>query len=217
MQIKINQKKNIWITSDTHYGHKNICRGVTDWRTKDGKIPINSTRDFASLDLMNDTIVNNINNCVGQDDVLIHLGDWSFGGYENIRKFRERIICESVYLIYGNHDHNIRNNRDNIKELFVETYSYAELVYDKNTFVLFHYPILSWNCISRGYVHLFGHQHSSPDKKFRTGKSMDIGIDTHEKFQPYNIKEIVQIMNKRPIAFNIGDDHHADDIINKVE
>lgn len=200
----------------THYGHKNICRGVTDWRTKDGEIPIDSTRDFVSIDQMNDAIVNNINNLVGQDDILIHVGDFSFGGFENIRKFRERIMCNNIHLVLGNHDHHIKNNRDNIQELFTGVYDYLELVYNKNTFVLFHYPILSWNCISRGYIHLFGHQHSSPDKKFRAGKSMDIGADTHEKFCPYSLDEINKIMNKRPIGFNIGDDHHADDIVNKI-
>ena len=200
----------------THYGHKNICRGVTDWRTKDGKIPIDSTRDFASIDHMNDTIVNNINKVVGQKDILIHNGDWSFGGFENIRKFRERIICENVYLVHGNHDHHIKNNRDNIQELFIETFDYLEIEYDKKTFVLMHYPLLSWNSISRGFIHLFGHLHSSPENKFKAGKSMDIGIDTHVDFRPYSIDEINLLMNKRPIGFNIGDDHHADDIMNKI-
>jgi calcineurin-like phosphoesterase family protein len=50
----------------------------------DGSIPQSQTRDFDSLDKMNTAIVNNINELVGQDDVLIHLGDWSFGGFEQI-------------------------------------------------------------------------------------------------------------------------------------
>ena len=58
----------VWITSDTHFHHTNICRGITNWRTQDGKIPVNSTRDFLSLDQMNDAIVNNINEKVGPDD-----------------------------------------------------------------------------------------------------------------------------------------------------
>ena len=62
--LKLNNDKKIWITSDTHYGHKNICRGVTDWRMPNGSIPINQTRDFKTLDKMNDTIVKNINDVV---------------------------------------------------------------------------------------------------------------------------------------------------------
>ncbi len=29
----------VWVTSDPHYNHKNICRGVTNWRTQDGDVP----------------------------------------------------------------------------------------------------------------------------------------------------------------------------------
>jgi calcineurin-like phosphoesterase family protein len=87
--IKIDKDRKVWIISDTHFGHKNICRGVTAWRLPDGSIPIGQTRDFDSIGEMNDIIVNNINSVVGQDDVLIHLGDWSFGGFENVKIFRD--------------------------------------------------------------------------------------------------------------------------------
>ena len=43
---RIDNNIKVWITSDTHYHHKNICRGVTNWRTQDGKIPMDQTRDF---------------------------------------------------------------------------------------------------------------------------------------------------------------------------
>ena len=69
--IKIENEKNVWVFSDPHYNHKNICRGVTDWRTEDGEIPVDQTRDFENLDKMNARIVNNINEVAGQDDILI--------------------------------------------------------------------------------------------------------------------------------------------------
>ena len=59
--LKIDNDRKVWITSDTHYNHTNICRATTKWRTPDGKVPIAQTRDFETLDKMNDTIVNNIN------------------------------------------------------------------------------------------------------------------------------------------------------------
>ena len=107
--IKLDKEEKVWITSDTHYGHTNICRGVTNWRLPNGDIPVNQTRDFLTIDKMNATIVNNINGIVGQDDILIHLGDWSFGGFENIEEFRNRIICQNIHLILGNHGVNSRN------------------------------------------------------------------------------------------------------------
>ena len=39
----------VWVTSDPHYNHKNICRGVTGWTTLDGKVPEYNTRDFTTL------------------------------------------------------------------------------------------------------------------------------------------------------------------------
>ncbi len=34
-----------------------ICRGVSNWRDADGNVPVKQTRDFKSLDHMNDVIV----------------------------------------------------------------------------------------------------------------------------------------------------------------
>jgi len=104
MKIVLEKGQNLYFTSDTHYGHSNICRATTNWTDADSV-----TRDFKSLDHMNDVIVDNINSIVGENDVLIHLGDWSFGGFDNIAEFRSRIVCKNVHLTYGNHDHHIRS------------------------------------------------------------------------------------------------------------
>jgi calcineurin-like phosphoesterase family protein len=105
----------VFITSDNHFGHKNIVRGVTNWRTQDGEIPVNSVRDFGTIDEMNERLVYGINNMVGQDDTLIMLGDVSFGGFDNIGIFLDRLVCKNIHLILGNHDHHIENNRENIQ------------------------------------------------------------------------------------------------------
>ena len=105
----------VFITSDNHFGHKNIVRGVTNWRTQDGEIPVDSVRDFGTIDEMNERLVYGINNMVGQDDTLIMLGDVSFGGFENIGIFLDRLVCQNIHLILGNHDHHIENNRENIQ------------------------------------------------------------------------------------------------------
>lgn len=109
-KIILEGKQKIWFTSDSHYGHKNICKGVTAWDLKDHGGDM-SVRDFKNLDQMNSALVDGINNYVAQDDYLVHLGDWSFGGIENIWKFRNRINCKNIILILGNHDHHIANDR----------------------------------------------------------------------------------------------------------
>ena len=210
--IKIEKDRKVFITSDTHYGHKNICRGVTDWRLPDGGIPMDQTRDFDTIEKMNETIVNNINSVVGQDDVLIHLGDWSFGGFENVQKFRDRILCKEIRLILGNHDTHIENDRYNVQELFTSVNHYTKLMYKNNTFVLFHYPMQSWDGLNKGHIHLHGHVHLSTNLRFGKGKKMDVGMDGHPTFGVYNMDEIIRIMDKHEIASDMLFDHHTDEI-----
>lgn len=215
--IKIDDNKNVWIFSDPHYNHKNICRGVTNWRTEDGKIPIDQTRDFENLDKMNATIVNNINNIVGQDDILICLGDWSFGGIEQIFEFQKRLICKNIHLIYGNHDHHIESNRDGTRDLFLSTSYYNAFQYCGRTFKVMHYPISSWDGLRKGHIHLHGHVHFPNHLKFGKGKRMDVGMDGHPEFRPYNLKrEIIPLMDAREIKSELIDDHHTDSTKNIV-
>lgn len=221
MMIKITEISkgkfpDVWIFSDPHYNHKNICRGITNWKLSDGSIPIEQTRDFSDLKKMNSTIVNNINNVVMQDDILICLGDWSFGGFESIKEFWDRIVCKNIHLILGNHDHHIEKNRDGICELFKSVGYYDTLVIGEHTFKLMHYPISSWDGLNKGVMHLHGHLHLPTDKRFGIGKRMDVGIDGHPEFRPYHIiREIVPLLRNRKIEYEIAGDHHGDKIINK--
>jgi calcineurin-like phosphoesterase family protein len=211
--IKIDKDRKVWIISDTHFGHKNICRGVTAWRLPDGSVPISQTRDFDSINEMNDMIVNNINSVVGQDDVLIHLGDWSFGGFENIKIFRDRIVCKEIHLILGNHDEHIEKNRDGIQELFTSVNHYTKLMYKFETLVLMHYPIDSWDGLNKGHIHLHGHCHLPQQKVFGKGRRMDVGIDGNMFFMPYDLDNVIKIVKMRDIRSNMDDDHHTDEVI----
>ena len=210
--IKIDKDRKVWVISDTHYGHKNICRGVTAWRLPDGSIPLSQTRDFKTIEQMNESIVNNINSVVGQDDVLIHLGDWSFGGFENVKIFRDRIVCQEIHLILGNHDHHIENNRGDCQELFASVNHYTKLMYKFGTFVLMHYPMASWDGLNKGHVHLHGHVHLPTNLRFGKGKKMDVGIDGNPNFGVYDMDDIVRMIIKREIVSDMLFDHHTDEI-----
>ena len=204
--MKLNTS-NIWFTSDTHYNHTNICRGVSKWDTKSVQ-----TRDFPDLEHMNSTLVNNINSCVGQDDILFHLGDWSFGGIENIAAFRNRIICREVHLILGNHDHHIKRNKENTQDLFASVSRILDLEVVtpefRRNFMLHHFPVISWEDMSHGVIHLHGHIHLPKRLRLRDGKSMDVGVDGND-LMPHHIKDIVKIMDKQPIAKStLPFDHH---------
>ena len=206
---------NVWITSDTHYHHKNICRGVTNWRTQDGKIPVSSTRDFRDLDEMDSTLVNNINAKVGPDDTLIHLGDVAFGGFEMVGQFLDRLVCKNIHLILGNHDHHIQNDREGIQSRFLSVQSYLESNIEGENFILCHYPLQSWNGLNKGFIHLHGHVHLSAQNKWGNGKRLDIGMDGNNMY-PYKITEIVHMMDRREIGSDMSNDHHLDDLVGVV-
>lgn len=212
---KFMAKGRVYITSDIHYGHKNICRGVTNWRTPEGEVPINSTRDFDSIEQMNSTIVDRINSKVGQEDTLIITGDVAFGGFENIGIFLDRLVCKNIYLILGNHDHHIKNDRGYIKERFIAVKDYAELNIDGVNFVLCHYPLASWHGLNKGVIHLHGHVHLSAQNKWGNGKKLDVGLDGNNLY-PYSITEIVHMMDKREIGSDISNDHHLDGMLGVV-
>jgi calcineurin-like phosphoesterase family protein len=166
---------------------------------------------------MNSTIVNNINEVVGQDDMLIHLGDWSFGGFEQIREFWDRIICKNIHLVLGNHDHHIENNRDGSQGLFKSVSHYNTVEIGQFKFRLMHYPISSWDGLGKGVMHLHGHCHLPNNLKLSKGQRMDVGMDGHTEFRPYNVyREVVPLLRNRPKVSEIGDyDHHLDELQNK--
>jgi calcineurin-like phosphoesterase family protein len=212
---KILTSGKVFFTSDTHYSHKNICRGVTDWRTQDGEVPVHSTRDFNTIELMNNALVDNINSVVGQDDTLIHLGDFSFGGFENIGNFLDRLVCKNIHLVLGNHDTHIKYDRDGIQDRFLSVQQYLEVKINDYYFVLSHYPLQSWHGLNKGVIHLHGHVHLPKNLKFGNGKKMDVGVDGND-LNPYLIDDIIKIMNKRDIASDMIRDHHLDGLIGVV-
>jgi calcineurin-like phosphoesterase family protein len=171
---------------------------------------------------MNETMIKNINCLVREDDVLFHLGDWSFGGYDNISEFRQQIRCKNIHLLLGNHDHHIERNAGGIQRLFNSVHNYlkVEIVIPnqpssenqrtqiRKTFVLCHYPIASWHDMNRGVIHLHGHVHLSDEHKLHAGKAMDVGMDGNS-MNPYSLQEISQIMRDRPVrCIELPNDHH---------
>jgi calcineurin-like phosphoesterase family protein len=164
---------------------------------------------------MNNRLVNGINNVVGQDDTLIMLGDVSFGGFENIGIFLDRLICKNIHLILGNHDTHIENDRENIQSRFLSVQHYLEVNINDKNFVLCHYPLQSWNGLNKGVIQLHGHVHLPANRKFGNGKRMDVGVDGNDMV-PYSIDGIIKIMNKIPVGSDMSGDHHLDGLVGVV-
>lgn len=86
-RLKLNDED--FIIADTHFAHANILKY--------------EDRPFTSVDKMNEGMISRWNDKVGPDDVVYHLGDFSWGGAAVIRSFIERLNGRIV-LVRGNHD-----------------------------------------------------------------------------------------------------------------
>jgi calcineurin-like phosphoesterase family protein len=210
MKLILNKGQRLFFTSDTHYNHANICSATTKWNNP------TTIREFKSLEYMNAHLVGNINEMVGQDDVLFHLGDWSFGGFEQIELFRNQIVCKNVHIVTGNHDHHIEKNHEGCQNLFSSVNKYLDLIVkwsnghagnDEQRFALMHFPIASWDNMARGAIHLHGHVHFNPNRRIGIGKMMDVGCDGNGLY-PIEMREVLSIMRNQPIKSMFEFDHH---------
>lgn len=190
----------VYFTSDTHYSHKNICRGTSTWDDIHS-----STRNFVTVEDMNKALIGGINNRVQEDDWLVHLGDWSFGGEQEIEKLRESVNCKNVILVLGNHDHHIATKEVH-QDLFESVHSYLELRisssrFGKKVYNLCHFPMAVWNKAHHGRYMLHGHCHNSYQGE---GKSLDVGVDSAKEklgvYQPFSQQDIEDFMNHREFA-----------------
>jgi len=215
MNITLKRGQNLFFTSDTHFSHSNICSATTKWKDAGDTV-----RQFSSLEEMNRTLVNNINKVVGQDDILFHLGDWSFGGFEQIELFRSQILCKNIHIVLGNHDHHIERDKDGIRSLFSSVHHFIPHLLVKREipgsngkmerfdFCLFHYPIASWINMNQGIIHLHGHVHLPKHLKLGQGRSLDAGVDGND-LMPYSLDGAIRLVKNQPIRkLELPKDHH---------
>jgi len=203
--------KNIWFTSDTHYHHKNIVRGTTSWIGEGEIHGISRTRNFDTLEEHDEVLISNFNNLIKENDEVWHLGDWSFGGHEQIKIFRDRLKCKNINLIFGNHDQHIEpidspyrklfNSVQYVKEFYLKIDCTLSNKYGKLGIFLSHYSHQVWNGSHHGNIHLFGHSHGSLKG---IGRSIDVGVDTNNLY-PYHLDEVLFFLKDIPVNFV---DHH---------
>lgn len=185
--------QNIWFTSDTHFHHRNIVRGTSTWNSQ-------NVRNFDTVEDHDEAIIANFNSLVKANDILYHLGDWSFGGHEQIKVFRNCLNVKTIHLIKGNHDQNIFKkgspyigcftSLNDVLQFSLKIDSQKSGKFGKQQFFLSHYSHQVWDNSHHGAIHLFGHSHGSLKG---IGRSMDVGIDTNNLY-PYHLDEILHFM-----------------------
>jgi calcineurin-like phosphoesterase family protein len=148
-------------------------------------------------------IINTINKYVQQEDTLYFVGDWCFGGIENIYNCYSRIICKNIIFIAGNHDDHIKKNKvlpnsPNLikaQELFLETHMLLELYVEKIKVTLCHYPIEEWDDRYDKSVMLHGHQHGrNTDNPQRLDVGIDVAYKLFGEYRPFEWSEIKKLL-----------------------
>ena len=171
----------VWFTSDTHFGHDGIIRHCQrPWI------------DSISMDV---DLIQIWNKLVSPDDVVWHLGDFSFHR-PDWRQDAEIVskLNGTKYIIIGNHDNHGFMKKcgwNGVHDGIVEkTFEFENTKYHV---VMSHYPLREWNGFYYGSFHLFGHVHGSLPGYCR---SMDVGIDTNQ-YMPYSLGQVIIILSPK--------------------
>jgi calcineurin-like phosphoesterase family protein len=169
-----------WITSDTHFWHKNIMK----YQPED--------RPFKDVYEMNAALIERWNAKVQPDDEIYHLGDFGFCNANQTVEILEQLNGKK-FFIFGNHDRQMREAK--VREHFVWSKDYHELKMPglKGGVVLCHYPMYSWNRMHHSVPHLYGHTHGSIPFVHSEGMARDVGCDTNN-CEPYNLKTLMYEM-----------------------
>ncbi len=175
--------KKVWFTSDYHLFHENVIKF--------------DNRPFSSIEEMHRVIRENHNSVVGQEDIVVYLGDLAFTSNPQLAlKFLESLNGTFI-LVRGNHDkllqeYAFRNSSLLILDLLEITMGPTD------HFICCHYPLLVWNRSHHGSFHVFGHVHGHLPEQ--PGRSMDVGI-MNNNFFPFSAEEVKQkLLKKQPYA-----------------
>jgi calcineurin-like phosphoesterase family protein len=153
-----------YITSDLHWGHKNIMNFC----------PVSRARFRNDVDYMNEAMVREWNEIVEPQDLVYILGDVAFLPAQKAAEFMRRCNGRKI-LVQGNHDRKTLNDTV-FRGCFEEIHHYLDINYNGTKVCMFHYPIAEWDQMHRGSVHFHGHLHGGESglEKYR---ARDMGMD----------------------------------------
>lgn len=184
----------IFLTSDLHLNHGNIINYCD--------------RPFSSTSEMNNTLIDNWNKVVTNDDIVFILGDFCFNGPREWEKWLTR-LNGTKHLIQGNHDRDNdiwHEGLESVSDICQLSLYDAEL--DKYvTLILCHYCLTTWPGQWNDTVHCFGHSHTNPRKTTqldydyvanRALPSWDVGVDNNN-FTPISYQELKVIFTNQKL------------------
>jgi len=159
----------IWFSADWHFGHEGI---LTHQLKRD--------EAFGSVEAMDTALIDGINAVVGPDDTLYFLGDfgWRATKYGH---YRARLNVRQLHIVRGNHDRaSLASFCSTFNDMLYRKFRIAGREH-RVKIHLCHYPLLSWDGLHHGGIHLYGHSHGGYENElnamFPGRRAMDVGID----------------------------------------
>ena len=139
---------------------------------------------------MNEVMLSKWNNKINKNDQVYILGDFAFGDSDSVYKLLNK-LNGNKFLIKGNHDYFIKHKQ--IANQFAWIKDYYRLKYNKLKIILFHYPIMTWDCKHYNSIHLYGHIHNNK-LEHEQKNSYNVGVDVNN-FEPVSLEEILEKIN----------------------
>ena len=145
--LKVADADKLYMTSDSHWGHFNICKYCH--------------RPFTSRKEMDDTLISNWNSVVPEDGIVVHCGDFMLPhktGDKEYKKIWDKLNFKTLVLCRGNHD-----------RIDCGTYNYGDrtvIVVDIAMIEVEGIEIMACHCPKLAYpadFQIFGHIHTLSD------------------------------------------------------
>ena len=152
----------IYVISDTHFGHKNIL----NFEDQNGKRFRGDL--FSSVSEMNEFMINKWNSAVNPDDIVYHLGDVYFGSAEEADKILSRLNGRKR-LILGNHD----DGKDPVLQKHFQKILMWRKWPEYNC-ILSHVPLHSSSMYGKTMFNVHGHIH---EKQINDGQYINVSVE----------------------------------------
>lgn len=174
----------IWFTSDTHFGHD--------------KEFIWKVRGFNSCEEMNETLVEQWNEKVKENDDVWHLGDIMLGSESNLRYLEK--LKGRIHIIYGNHDTNNRCALYNTVPSVMRGSWAEQQKWNGYHFYLSHFPTITSNLekesLKQCTINLYGHTHQTTNFYLEYPFMYHVGVDSHN-CAPVSLEQVIYDMEMK--------------------
>ena len=185
--LNIEDPDKLFLTSDSHLGHFNICKYCH--------------RPFTSRSEMDQTLIKNWNAVVPEDGIVVHCGDFMLPHNEDIKEYNKYLnqLHGRVLLLNGNHD---RASLDWVSDKLIAVRDQAMIIVDGVKIFAQHYPCAAFT----GDYHVYGHIHTLADgtcygidgdvTKMMRKNTYDVGVDQNG-YTPVSYWQLCDIFRKK--------------------